>query len=286
MLLCPVGYAGKYGYEAARQLARQCRLEKLLSGEAHTLQKGMAAVFKAPVGTPSLPPNLLGHVDGSQVPGTLAKHDGLQSRPHGGVSPHPASSGGSGRGSVSAGADCTVKAQSQSEVAGSQVPGAQPQGRQAGKTDEQTGRTKSVVSGAVVSAGSANATDGLVFDRCCQMLLEQELAVALGDVRALCVEAAVAKGGNPEKVKELSPAECSSGPVVAASRRRSGGPNTGVGDSFEQMMMLVNTCVDRDNAYLDVAAGNSSSSGLVAGTQGEMVFTGLPSKQDPGQFCF
>ncbi|KAL8448827.1 hypothetical protein Emed_003535 [Eimeria media] len=38
--------AGKYGYETARGLAMHCRLEKLLSGEAHTLQKGMLAVFK------------------------------------------------------------------------------------------------------------------------------------------------------------------------------------------------------------------------------------------------
>lgn len=38
--------SGKYGYETARGLAMHCRLEKLLSGEAHTLQKGMLAVFK------------------------------------------------------------------------------------------------------------------------------------------------------------------------------------------------------------------------------------------------
>ncbi|PHJ23697.1 ap2 domain transcription factor ap2x-9 [Cystoisospora suis] len=282
--------ASKYGYEAARQLARQCRLEKLLSGEAHTLQKGMAAVFKAPVGTPTLPPSLLGHVDGSQVAGNIAKQDGLQSRSQGGGAPsHLASPGGSCRGPVSSAVDGTLRTQSKSapEISGGpQLPNPQLQDRLASKTDDPTGRTNSVISGALVPGGPANTTDGLVFDRCCRMLLEQELAVALGDVRALCVEAAVAKGGNPEKVKELPPAECSSGPVVAASRRRSGATSTAVSDSFEQMMMLVNTCVDRDNAYLDVAAGNSSSSGLVGGTQGEMVFTGLPSKQDPGQFCF
>ncbi|OEH75033.1 hypothetical protein cyc_00750 [Cyclospora cayetanensis] len=46
--------AGKYGYETARGLAMHCRLEKLLSGEAHTLQKGMLAVFKPIVNSPAL----------------------------------------------------------------------------------------------------------------------------------------------------------------------------------------------------------------------------------------
>ncbi|KAL8439390.1 hypothetical protein Efla_001860 [Eimeria flavescens] len=50
--------AGKYGYETARGLAMHCRLEKLLSGEAHTLQKGMLAVFKPVINSQVSPPGV------------------------------------------------------------------------------------------------------------------------------------------------------------------------------------------------------------------------------------
>lgn len=60
--------AGKYGYETARGLAMHCRLEKLLSGEAHTLQKGMLAVFKPIINSPASPP--AGESTGSSKPDT------------------------------------------------------------------------------------------------------------------------------------------------------------------------------------------------------------------------
>lgn len=48
-----------------------CRLEKLLSGEAHTLQKGMLAVFKPVMTTP----NPAGPADGSASTGSATRLD-------------------------------------------------------------------------------------------------------------------------------------------------------------------------------------------------------------------
>ncbi|CDJ63332.1 hypothetical protein, conserved [Eimeria necatrix] len=72
--------AGKYGYETARGLAMHCRLEKLLSGEAHTLQKGMLAVFK-PVINPQVSPAAVEAGNSATKPENSAADDAERRKP-------------------------------------------------------------------------------------------------------------------------------------------------------------------------------------------------------------
>ncbi|CBZ54788.1 unnamed protein product [Neospora caninum Liverpool] len=262
--------AGKYGYEAARQLARQCRLEKLLSGEAHTLQKGMAAVFKAPVGNafPSTP-NVLPSQHGSQSPAkeTGERQAPQQARHHDAVPP-------------------AVLAE------------------QARQVDRSGGASRAAAAPAEIpfeSSGdraSNQNTDVLSLDRCCRLLLEQELAVALGDVRALCAEAGVAKGTDERKSKKgndrcdkslLQSLMSMQSDGLGVARKNSPGkknaPATGRSD-FGQMVMLMNACVERDHPCFEVSRGSSSSSSFPSGAPGDYTFSGTLAETQAEQVCF
>ncbi|PFH37023.1 AP2 domain transcription factor AP2X-9 [Besnoitia besnoiti] len=283
--------AGKYGYEAARQLARQCRLEKLLSGEAHTLQKGMAAVFKAPVGAAAPLP--------TPTPVNLPS-------PPAGVSAPPAgarAAGGRAHKAADAAAQLLPPSERTSPAAQAQLAAAAEGGGQRA-ADLQAGphRGAGAVSleALVESANLASpGSDALSLDKCCRLLLEQELAVALGDVRALCVEATVAKGGEEREKRAAEVREEGlldslmaiqadgagvggrSGVPEGKSAPTAGAPAGAAG--LGQMVMFMNACVDREACFR--ASGTSSSSGLAPGGS-DFVFPCNGAAAQTEQFAF
>ncbi|KFH07943.1 AP2 domain transcription factor AP2X-9 [Toxoplasma gondii VAND] len=274
--------AGKYGYEAARQLARQCRLEKLLSGEAHTLQKGMAAVFKAPVGAAAFPASGL-VVSGPQSP---PKETGRQT-------PQPAKF-----------PDSASQAAPTERVEGR--PHLQRLPQESVQEKEMSGSGGAERGSATVETfesspeqSASQNSDVLSLDRCCRLLLEQELAVALGDVHALCAEASVAKGNEERKVKKVRDrgdegllslmAMQPEGGIVARknSPGKKSAPTAAAGGNrdFGQMVMLMNACVERDHPCFEVSSGSSSSNSFPAGGAGDFTFAGNSGTQAE-QVCF
>ncbi|KEP62723.1 UNVERIFIED_CONTAM: AP2 domain transcription factor AP2X-9 [Hammondia hammondi] len=274
--------AGKYGYEAARQLARQCRLEKLLSGEAHTLQKGMAAVFKAPVGAAAFPAS--GPVvSGPQTP---PKETGRQT-PQPAKFPDSASQAGPAE-----------RAEGWPHV--QRLPQENVQEKElgcSGGADRGSATVETFESSPEQSA--SQNSDVLSLDRCCRLLLEQELAVALGDVHALCAEASVAKGNEERKIKKVRDrgdegllslmAMQPEGGVVARknSPGKKSGPAAAAGGNrdFGQMVMLMNACVERDHPCFEVSSGSSSSNSFPPGGPGDFTFAGNAGTQAE-QVCF